>query len=136
MFTIKLKGTLNSKFAAHVPVIRRWKLVWERREFGSRVDQIDQSVPLQFTDWNILPVGGKKVKIVGDWEVQVKRIVGGTENLIALSLFWNGIEVPGTYKAIPLPDLSQVVPSNAFDWKADVWKGVSLDLKASLVWEP
>ena len=138
MYSIKLNGTLNSKFAAHVPVIRRWKLVWERREFGSRVDRLDQTFPLQFTDWNALPVGGVKIKLVGDWEVQVKRVVGGQENglFVALALYWNGVEVPGTYKTIPLPLFSQVMPQTSFDWKVDVWKGVSLDVKAALVWEP
>ena len=94
--------------------------------------------PLQFTDWNALPVGGVKIKLVGDWEVQVKRVVGGQENglFVALALYWNGVEVPGTYKTIPLPLFSQVMPQTSFDWKVDVWKGVSLDVKAALVWEP
>lgn len=136
MFTIQLKGALYSKFAAHVPVIRRWKLVWERREFGSRIDRLDQSFPL-FPSWESLPTGGTEIKLVGDWSVRVKRIVGETNgDFIALQVLWNGVEVPGTYQALPLPNPSVIGSRKLFNWKTDVWKGVRLDVEASLVWEP
>ena len=137
MFTLKLNGTLTSKFAAHVPVIRRWKLVWERREFGTRIDRLDHSFPL-FPSWESLPVGGIEIKLVGDWAVRVKRVVGGAENGLFIAVFavWNGVEVPGTYQALSLPHPEVVGSVRLFDWKTDLWRGVKLDLGAKIVWEP
>lgn len=137
MFILSLKGTLTSKFALHVPVVRRWRLVWERREFGTRIDDLDRDIFL-FDEWDRIPEGGIVFKVAGDWSIRVKRVLGGEDMglMVAVSALWNGIEVPGTYKVFPLPLKDLIGHKKLFDWKTEVWKGVKLDVDAAVAWKP
>jgi len=137
MFTLALNGTLTSKLAAHVPVVRRWRIVWERRELGTRIYRIDREIPLRFADWNGLPSGGQEIPIVGDWSLRIKRVLGGgdADRLIALQILWNGAEVPGTYQTVPIPGRDVLGPDRRFHWRTELWRGVALDV-AAVRWAP
>lgn len=136
MYEIHLKGTLTSKRAMHVPVIRRWKLVWERREFGTQVDRIDRVFPLRFDAWENIPEGGVEVKLGSGFSVLVKRVLSGGQGdglMLGVSVLYQGSMLPGTYRAfvIPTPENKKLLA-----WHTEVWKGVKVDVEATLSWSP
>lgn len=131
MYEIHLKGTLTSKWAMHVPVIRHWRLVWERREFGTRVDRIDRAYPLRFDAWEDIPVGGVEINLGSGFSILITRVLlrrGG-----GVSVLYQGFILPGTYQVFVIP-----TPENAklFVWRTEVWKGVKVDVEATLSRSP
>lgn len=136
MYEIHLKGTLTSKRAAHVPVIRRWKIVWERREFGTQVDRIDRRFPLRFDAWENIPEGGVEVKLGSGFSVLVKRLLSkgqGDGLMLGVSVLYQGSMLPGTYRAFTIPDFDG---TKLLAWHTEVWKGVKVDVEATLSYSP
>jgi len=132
MYKIKIKGDLYSKFAMHVPVIRRWRLVWERREFGTRLDRIDETIPLPFDAWAMIPEGGVTVDLPAGFKIVVERVVGSaTEHKLGIGVYHGDLLIPGTYNVVAIPTLSG---SKILGWKTELWKGVRLDVEAVLVY--
>lgn len=132
MYEIHLKGTLTSKRAMHVPVIRRWRLVWERREFGTRVDRIDRTFPLRFDAWENIPEGGVEIKLGSGFSVLVKRVLSqgqGDGLLLGVSVLYEGTMLPGTYRTFVIPDFNG---TKLLAWHTEVWKGVKVDVEATL----
>lgn len=125
MYNLKLTGNLKSKFAMHVPVIRHWKLVWERREFGERNTTIDQSFyPITLDETIHLPHG---------FSVTIKETpMGEAEGRwLFVGVNYQGVAVPGGNVIVKLPEAHHV--AKLFDLKCRVWKGASFDLKAELI---
>lgn len=135
MFELNVKGTLTSKRAAHVPVIRRWKLVWERREFGTQVDKLDKTIRLPFGAWADIPDNGANVKVTSDLRVVVKRLPAGSQGDHPVEAFatWQGQIIPGTRRTFNLPEVEAV---KVIAWHTDLWKGVKLDLESTISYDP
>lgn len=133
MYEIHLKGTLTSKMAVRVPVIRRWRLVWEERD---RIDRIDRRFPLRFDAWENIPEGGVEVKLGSGLSVLVKRVLSGGQGdglMIGVSVLYQGSMLPGTYKAFAIPDFDKI---KLLAWHTEVWKGVKVDVEAMLSYSP
>jgi hypothetical protein len=130
MYQIKLIGTLTSKRAFDVPVIRNWKLVLERREFGTKIDKIDETINLHFLDWAEIPTGGIKVKLKGDIGIKVKRDLD--PDRVVVGLTYKGIDIPTTQKTYTLPFASGA-DFRLLSINTEIWKGVNLDVKGRLV---
>lgn len=136
MYEIHVKGTVTSKMAAHVPVIRKWKIVLERREFGTKVDRIDRVFPLKFTAWENMPEGGVEVKINSDFSILVKRVISqgqGDGLLLGVSVKYRGNVMPGTYKTFVIPKVEE---SKFLAWHSEIYKGVTVDVEATLSFAP
>lgn len=124
MITVNLTGTITSKIAFHVPVFRRWRLVWERRDFGTRVEEVEASIPVgtfagTFTP-KVIPIGDK-----GSLVISVEK--EGYVNYLVVSFRYMGEEVPGLKKYIPIP-----TEFKRFEWSKHVWRGVVIDLSVSV----
>lgn len=126
MIILNLNGTLQSKFAAHVPVFRRWKLIWERREFGTRVDTLFHH-QVAFPTYETLPPGGVRLPIVGEWAVNISKEGTEGEPVIGVVFLWNNMTVPGTAQRVKLPPTGSV---KVLKFQTDLWKGVKLDILA------
>lgn len=130
MYEITLKGTLTSKRAMHVPVFRRWKLVWERRELGTAVDRIDRSYPLHFLTLDAIPPSGIRIPLPSGFALNVTR---EGEYHVAFNVLYNGIAVPGAVKTFHLPKVEE---RKGLAWHTTLWKGVKLDLEGVLHFSP
>ena len=133
MHEINLKGIVTSKRAAHVPVIRRWKLVWERREFGTQIDKIDLDIPIRFegslSDM-IIPLS-LDVKIIDGLILRLRRQFEKADIWIE----WQKIEVPGTRRIIVIPSID--LPTGLIlAWHPEPWKGVKIDIEGSITFKP
>lgn len=130
---LHLQGKLTSKRAAHVPVIRKWKLVWERREFGTQVDKIDYTFPLDFTD--SLKAGEQEViaiKMTDKLEVRVKvNLNDFPPQYVEFRLFYDGIYIPFSYtKKLPKSDAGNSPTIIAIH--NEIYKGVRLDVEGTI----
>lgn len=130
MYEIRLRGALTSKRAWHVPVIRNWRVVWERREFGIQVDRIDRTIPLHFDVWEAIPESGLQVRIAGDFAVLIKRQLGNDgSKLVTVSALYRSLPIPGTVQTFPIPVFSE---SKLLTWNSEIFKGVRINVEATL----
>lgn len=134
MFVLDLKGQLTSKFSTDVPVIRKWKLVWERRDFGTRIDKIDKTVPLRFASYDEIPEIGFTQKVDGHFSVLMKKAKGSRS--VVTAIMYDGVEIPGTHKTHALPEPGSNFSNKILAWHTPLWKGVQLDLEGVLRYEP
>lgn len=138
MYAIHLQGLLTVKKALHVPVFRRWRLRWERRELGTRTVHLDKTIPLRFTAWANLVRAGQTVRVFGDWAIHVQPVVVAGEEggaFVALQVLWKGVGVPMTYQTVRLPGIDNG-RSTLVTWRAEVWRGGKIDIEATLLWQP
>ena len=105
---LSLNGVVTSKRALHIPKIRKWKLVWERVELGTKVD------PFTFS---------KTFDALDTWTVKLTDDITITlDNMIMLK-----------YGSIPL--YTWAVPTfgtKEIAWKGEVYKGVHVDISAHI----
>lgn len=132
MITLAVKGQLTSKRAAHVPVIRRWKLIWERREFGTQVDQIDLAQPIPYSDLAQLPPGGLVVKLPADFMLHINSDPDSSEpgSYVLVVAHKYVPVILGTYK-FTVPTSGKVV---LLDVNTQLYKGVKAEFELSLNW--
>ena len=131
MYHLTLTGSLTSKRAMHVPVFRHWKLVRERREFGTQVDKITLDYPLKALSWDDLPKE-KEIKLTNDFKVILTKREPEEVNFVVL---FQGIPVPGTDKTIALPKM-EYPKGRLLAWHTTLWKGVQVDLEGSIAFIP
>ncbi|MEQ1761603.1 MAG: hypothetical protein ABL984_00525 [Pyrinomonadaceae bacterium] len=134
MYSLKLTGTITSKRAFHVPVFRRWRLVFERREFGTKIDRIDAEFPLYFHTGFDIPDGGVEVKLPAGFSILIKRMSSSNvEPLVRASVLFEGYTLPGWGYTFTIPDFDDL---HVLDWRSKIYKGVELDLYGSLYYTP
>ena len=127
MYHLTLTGTLTSKRTVHVPVIRHWKLLWERMEFGTQVDKVTLDYPLKAISWDELPTD-KVIKLTNDFKVILTKRGPEEVNLVVL---FQGFPVPGTDKTVALPKL-EYPRGRILAWHTAPWKGVYVDLEGAI----
>jgi hypothetical protein len=99
--TLKIVGLINAKFAAHVPVIRNWRLVWERREFGTKRIWLNETATVPFDAWTDLKF---KPAVIDLRALQVTLKQADTFPYIIASVEMKGpIPIPLFSKSIKLP---------------------------------
>jgi hypothetical protein len=131
MFEIQFIGSVQSKIAFHVPVIRRWRLVWERREFGTRTDYINETYPLDISDVTGIPDSGLNIRLWKEVVLVISRMrnqAQGDPIRVGVSLTYAGFPIPGTMQIITLPAPGEL----KFFALKEAYKGVEVDVTATL----
>lgn len=116
---LNIKGTLTSKRAMHVPVIRRWRLVWERREFGTKVDRINKTIPVKIDI-------GRGNDLGHGFSIHFNMATPNSHKA-TIEVRYMGMQVPGTRQVFDIPMLSQ---KRHFAWNTHLYKGVKVDVEA------
>ena len=120
--TFRIRGTLTSKRAAHVPVIRRWKLVWERREFGTQVDHFEQDIPLPaITEEARVPINKDIVAVF-------RARTNGTQAMVTVQLEYQGVAV-----SLPKQFTVNVATKEPLTWYSELYKGVKIQASVEVV---
>ena len=132
---LKIDIRITSKMAAHVPVIRKWRLVWERREFGTRVD--NETVYLDFPTVNGLTAPLEAKYQAGDIETigVIEPVISGTGTMIA---FRYRLKLMAKYKGLgPFNLLETETPLTSGTihvmTEQEVYKGVKVNVTAEVV---
>lgn len=130
MLKINIAGTVTSKRAAHVPVFRKWRLVWERREFGTQVDRIERTYQSDHVSFAQIPKEGLTLGLGKDFDLSVVPLPDEDGvHLLRVALKYEGGEVPGTRKVLRVPELAA---AQSLRFNKEVYKGVVVDLRGSL----
>lgn len=138
MFEVAISGTLVSeRYQIRVPVLRRGRILFERRSFGSRTLRIDDAVGF-FDAWESLPVGGRTFSLGGPWGLRVKRVVGGQESgfYVTATLVYRGGDVLSAYKTVLLPSVGPFRLKREFRFSGAIEDGVTFDVKTTLSFAP
>ena len=109
--TLKIVGLITTKFAARVPVFRGWKLVWERREFGTKRIWLNETATVPFDAWTDLKMKPASIDL-GPLRATIKQ--GANFPYIIATVEMKGpVPISLFSKSIKLP--VGLNPSNSFD---------------------
>ena len=118
----RIKGTLTTKRAAHVPVIRRWKLVFERREFGTQVENFEQDIVLA-------PINeGTRIPINRDIVAVFRARTNGTKAMVTVQLEYQGVPV-----SLPKQFEVNIATTQPLTWYSELYKGVKIQASVEVV---
>ena len=126
MTEVHITGQIRVKKATHVPVVRRWRIVWERREFGTRTIPVNETIRVNPT---ALAHEGVRLRLANDVALEVRHEHADGEYRLRFGLTFQGATIPGTEKTLHLPELNDVRLAR---WSTTPWRGVSVELEARL----
>jgi hypothetical protein len=99
---LKIVGLINAKFAAHVPVIRNWRIVWERREFGTKRIWLSETATLPFDAYTDLKNHPAVVEL-GPLRATIKQAARFPYIIASVEMMSGPVPIPLFSELIKLP---------------------------------